>query len=76
MSVDWGFVSGSCFLVFFVFILDAIFCFAIDNEARNRILRKLDWFVYERPVIRRLEREKRDEEEKKRVTCTHVGPYR
>lgn len=68
MSVDWGFVSGSCFLVFFVFILDAIF--------RNRILRKLDWFVYERPVIRRLEREKRDEEEKKRVTCTHVGPYR
>lgn len=70
MSVDWKFVAWT-FFVFFVFVLDAIF--------RERVLRKLDWFIYERPVLRRLEREKRKEEEKRereRVICTHEGPYR
>jgi hypothetical protein len=43
----------------------------------GRVVRKLDWFIYERPVIRRLEREEREKEKKReRVVCIHVGPYR
>lgn len=71
MSIDWNFVGWSLVLI----VLDAIFRKRL-LRLFARAVRKLDWFVYERPVIRRLERERRDKEEKARVVCTHVGPYR
>jgi hypothetical protein len=71
VNIDWRFVGCSLVLI----ILDAIFRKRILHFI-GRVFRKLDWFVYERPVLRRLEREEREKEEKERVICTHVGPYR